>query len=89
MRDKMIVITGGFGALARGVREAALTQGARVALIDYAPTPAEFTNDLILLFSRRPLLPTPSVSTYATAEQKAESMDPGPRTQAAMQRKVP
>jgi NAD(P)-dependent dehydrogenase (short-subunit alcohol dehydrogenase family) len=49
MRDKVIVITGGFGALARGVREAALAQGARVALIDYAPSPTEFANDPLAL----------------------------------------
>lgn len=49
MRDKVIVITGGFGALARGVREAALAQGARVALIDYAPAPGEFANDPLAL----------------------------------------
>lgn len=49
MRDKVIVITGGFGALARGVREVALAQGARVALIDYAPTPPEFANDPLAL----------------------------------------
>lgn len=49
MRDKVIVITGGFGALARGVREVALAQGARVALIDYATAPAEFANDPLAL----------------------------------------
>jgi len=49
MRDKTIVITGGFGALGRAVREAALAQGARVALIDYAPAPGEFANDPLAL----------------------------------------
>jgi NAD(P)-dependent dehydrogenase (short-subunit alcohol dehydrogenase family) len=49
MRDKVIVITGGFGALGRAVREAALAQGARVALIDYAPAPGEFANDALAL----------------------------------------
>lgn len=49
MRDKVIVITGGFGALGRAVRDVAVAQGARVALIDYAPSPAEFAADPLAL----------------------------------------
>jgi len=49
MRDKVIVITGGFGALGRAVRNMAVAQGARVALIDYAPAPAEFANEPLAL----------------------------------------
>jgi NAD(P)-dependent dehydrogenase (short-subunit alcohol dehydrogenase family) len=39
MRDKVVVITGAFGALGRAVAEVAKAQGARVVSIDYAPAP--------------------------------------------------
>jgi NAD(P)-dependent dehydrogenase (short-subunit alcohol dehydrogenase family) len=42
MAGRVIVITGGFGALGRAVAEAAWTQGARLALIDAAPAGPEF-----------------------------------------------
>ncbi len=39
MRGKTIVITGGFGALGRGVAAAAAERGASVAALDIGPTP--------------------------------------------------
>ena len=41
IEGKTIVITGGFGALGRGVAAEALKRGARVAQIDAAPAPAD------------------------------------------------
>lgn len=38
---RTILITGGFGILGRGVGEAAVAAGYRVALVDRAPTPAD------------------------------------------------
>jgi NAD(P)-dependent dehydrogenase (short-subunit alcohol dehydrogenase family) len=40
MQDKVIAVTGGFGALGRAVVEAARAAGARVAAIDFAAAPA-------------------------------------------------
>ncbi|MGE0045547.1 MAG: SDR family NAD(P)-dependent oxidoreductase [Hyphomonadaceae bacterium] len=39
MKDKVVVVTGAFGALGRAVADAAAVQGARVAAIDFAPPP--------------------------------------------------
>lgn len=44
MSDKVIVITGAFGALGRAVALRAKARGFRVAMIDHAPTPAEFAS---------------------------------------------
>lgn len=45
MQGKVVVITGGFGALGRAARAAAAALGARPVLVDHAPPPAEFAND--------------------------------------------
>ncbi len=45
MQGKVVVITGGFGVLGRAAATVARAQGARPALIDYAPAPAEFACD--------------------------------------------
>jgi len=47
MRDKVVVVTGAFGALGRAVVEVAKAQGARVVTIDYAPAPDAFANDAL------------------------------------------
>jgi NAD(P)-dependent dehydrogenase (short-subunit alcohol dehydrogenase family) len=39
MQDKVVIITGAFGALGRVVAETFVKQGARVALVDKAPSP--------------------------------------------------
>lgn len=39
MQGRAIVITGGFGVLGQATAQAAAGQGARVALVDFAPTP--------------------------------------------------
>jgi NAD(P)-dependent dehydrogenase (short-subunit alcohol dehydrogenase family) len=41
MTNDVVVITGGLGQLGRAVAVAARTQGARTALIDHAPLPAD------------------------------------------------
>jgi NAD(P)-dependent dehydrogenase (short-subunit alcohol dehydrogenase family) len=38
LQNKTVVITGGLGALGRAVAQSALAQGARVAVVDHAPT---------------------------------------------------
>jgi NAD(P)-dependent dehydrogenase (short-subunit alcohol dehydrogenase family) len=38
LQNKTVVITGGLGALGRAVAHSALAQGARVAIVDHAPT---------------------------------------------------
>src|ERR1700730_18238133 len=47
MNGKVVVVTGASGALGRVVAEAALTRGARVAGIDYAPSQIEASPDRI------------------------------------------
>lgn len=41
MKDKVVVVTGAFGALGRTVAARLAGQGARVAAVDYAPSPPE------------------------------------------------
>lgn len=41
LQDDVVVITGGLGQLGRAVAQAAKAQGARTALIDHAPKPAD------------------------------------------------
>lgn len=43
MRDKVVVITGAFGALGRAVAEVASAEGARVAMLDLKTSPQSFT----------------------------------------------
>jgi NAD(P)-dependent dehydrogenase (short-subunit alcohol dehydrogenase family) len=43
MRDKVIVVTGAFGALGRAVAEAASAEGARVAMLDLKTSPQSYT----------------------------------------------
>ncbi len=45
MQGKTIVITGAFGVLGRAATERARAAGARVALIDHAPAPADLASD--------------------------------------------
>ena len=45
MRDKVIVVTGAFGVLGRAAAQRAKAQGANVALVDFAPAPAELKDD--------------------------------------------
>lgn len=45
MHGKIIVVTGAFGVLGRAVSERARAMGARVAMVDHAPAPAEFAPD--------------------------------------------
>ncbi len=45
MPGKVVVITGGFGALGRAAAKVARARALRPVLIDYAPAPAEFAND--------------------------------------------
>jgi NAD(P)-dependent dehydrogenase (short-subunit alcohol dehydrogenase family) len=47
VQGKVVVITGGFGALGRAAAKVARDMGARPVLIDYAPPPAEFTDDAL------------------------------------------
>src|SRR5262245_12407430 len=42
MQNKTIVVTGAFGVLGRALAARAKTMGARVAMIDHAPAPADF-----------------------------------------------
>jgi NAD(P)-dependent dehydrogenase (short-subunit alcohol dehydrogenase family) len=49
MQGKVIVITGGFGVLGSAVAQRARAQGAIVALIDHAPTPAAFASDSLVV----------------------------------------
>lgn len=49
MQGKVIVITGAFGVLGRAVSARARDHGARVAMIDYASTPAEFASDALAI----------------------------------------
>lgn len=44
--SRIIVVTGGFGALGRAVAERLLAEGARVALLDRAPAPAPVADAL-------------------------------------------
>jgi NAD(P)-dependent dehydrogenase (short-subunit alcohol dehydrogenase family) len=45
VQGKVVVITGGFGALGRAAAKVARARALRPVLIDYAPAPAEFAND--------------------------------------------
>lgn len=50
MQGKVVVVTGGFGALGRVTAERAKAKGARVALIDHAPAPQDaFTQSCIAI----------------------------------------
>ncbi len=49
MRDKVVIVTGGFGILGRAVGEAALAAGCSVALVDRGSTPGIARNDRLLL----------------------------------------
>jgi NAD(P)-dependent dehydrogenase (short-subunit alcohol dehydrogenase family) len=51
MNKARIVVTGGFGALGRGIGDALLAGGAAVALVDHAPVPAGLP-DTALAFGR-------------------------------------
>ncbi|MBL8548972.1 MAG: SDR family NAD(P)-dependent oxidoreductase [Hyphomonadaceae bacterium] len=45
--DKVIVVTGAFGALGGGLAAFARAKGAKVAAIDYAPAPAGYSADFV------------------------------------------
>lgn len=47
MQDKVLIVTGAHGALGKVVAETALSRGARVAGIDYAPSQSSATPDRI------------------------------------------
>lgn len=47
MQDKVLIVTGALGALGKVVAETALSRGARVAGIDYAPSQSSATPDRI------------------------------------------
>lgn len=49
MQGKTIIITGAFGALGRSAVARARAMGARVAMIDFAPAPAEFRSETLAL----------------------------------------
>ncbi len=49
LHNKTIAVTGGFGTLGRAVGEALIAAGARVALIDRLPAPADIGRDAMLL----------------------------------------
>lgn len=49
LKNKVVVITGGFGNLGLAVAQAAIAHGAKVALIDRAPAPASGTPEGALL----------------------------------------
>lgn len=46
LQHATLVVTGGFGVLGRAVAELALSEGARVALVDVAPEPADLPASL-------------------------------------------
>lgn len=70
MRGKIVVITGGFGALGRAAATVAEGQGARPVLIDHAPTPAEFASNP-LAFGGIDL--TKSDQTHAVIQQARDA----------------
>lgn len=49
MRDKVVIVTGGFGILGRAVGEAALAAGCSVALVDRGSAPGVGKNDRLLV----------------------------------------
>jgi NAD(P)-dependent dehydrogenase (short-subunit alcohol dehydrogenase family) len=49
VNGKIIIVTGGFGALGSAVARAAATRGAKVAAVDIAPAPREGTFDSTIL----------------------------------------
>jgi NAD(P)-dependent dehydrogenase (short-subunit alcohol dehydrogenase family) len=48
-QGQVVAVTGGFGSLGRAVAEAAQAAGARVALLDKAPSPAGLPGDFLAL----------------------------------------
>ena len=47
LRDQVVVVTGGFGALGRAVAAQAMQAGARVVLVDQAAAPADLARDVL------------------------------------------
>lgn len=61
MQGKTIAVTGAFGILGRAVCQRAAAAGARVAMIDFAPAPADVSGEIVL--------GGVDLGTYAAAEK--------------------
>jgi NAD(P)-dependent dehydrogenase (short-subunit alcohol dehydrogenase family) len=71
VQDRVMMITGGFGALGRAVAQAAIARGAQIALVDRAPISRD--EGLLARADRVLCLPGADLATHEGAERAVEA----------------
>jgi len=75
MQGKVVIVTGAFGALGRAVVIEAKARGARVAMLDRAAPPAEFSGDALAMGGLDLTAPADAARAIAHVHQHAGRID--------------